>query len=656
MKCTNWLNFKFKVFIYIFLMISVATIYGQDVNNDSIIFSINDDVVHKSEFLKQYQKNKDSNVKGDSISLKDYAELYLKFKLKVKAAKDKGLDTLPKFVDEFRRYRKQLGDKYISNGKVTEEMVKDIYYRMTNEVNASHILLKFDEDAKPGDTLETYNTAIDLLKKIDAGEHFEKLALKYSQDPSVRLNKGNLGWFKAYKMVYPFETAAYNLEVGEVSQPVRTQFGYHIIKKNDERPSKGKIVVAHVMKNLRSKDSTYNAEQEINQIYQKIKNGEDFKDLAKQFSDHKPTASNGGELSPFGLGDLNSQKFTEVAFSLNENDSISKPFKTQFGWHIVKYLNHIPVEALEKIKPDIIKNIKTSDRSKRLIKNIKKDLLKKYDVSINYEALSLLEDRIDESILKYKWSYDKENTDNSEWILKIDNVEFELSEFLDYIQKQQRSLDSKSISGKINQAIDKFSYAKLIRIHNQNLEKVSPEFASEIKTYYEGLLLFEIMEQQIWKPVQNDSLGIKEYYEANRNEFMSPVKINGILASSTTMDEATEIKDEIDVLSIKLLKEHYPKAIFKKLNSTTIDDSALPRQIVLQDNFKKIYRNNGQYVCLYISNILPSENLSFDDVRGKIINIMQEEKEDLWIKELKSKYDIYVNKSLIGKLEDYLEN
>ncbi len=305
---------------------------------------------------------------------------------------------------------------------------------------------------------------------------------------------------------------------------------------------------------------------------------------------------------------------------------------------------------------NIIRNIKTSDRSKRLIKNIKKDLLKKYDVSINYEALSLLEGRIDESILKYKWSYDKENTDNSEWILKIDDVEFELSEFLDYIQKQQRSLDSKSISGKINQAIDKFSYAKLIRIHNQNLEKVSPEFASEIKTYYEGLLLFEIMEQQIWKPVQNDSLGIKEYYEANRNEFMSPVKINGILASSTTMDEATEIKDEIDVLSIKLLKEHYPKAIFKKLNSTTIDDSALPRQIVLQDNFKKIYRNNGQYVCLYISNILPSENLSFDDVRGKIINIMQEEKEDLWIKELKSKYDIYVNKSLIGKLQDYLEN
>ena len=656
MKRSKWLKLKSKEFIYIFLLICVTSIYGQKANTDSVIFSINDHVVYKSEFLKQYQKNNNSSFQGDSISLKDYADLYLKFKLKVKAAKDKGLDTLPKFVNEYRRYRKQLADKYISNGRVTEEMVKDVYYRMTHEVNASHILLKFDDNATPADTLETYNRAIDVLKKVEAGENFEQLALSYSQDPSVRMNKGNLGWFKAYKMVYPFETVAYNLDIGEVSQPVKTQYGYHIIKKNDERPSKGKIVVAHIMKNLRSKDSTYNAQQEIYQIYQKVKNGDNFKDLAKQFSDHKPTASNGGELAPFSLGELNSQKFTEVAFSLNEKDSISKPFKTQFGWHIVKYLNHIPVEALEKIKPDIIRRIKTSDRSKRLIKNIKKDLLKLYDVSINYEALSLLEDRIDESILKYKWSYDKDDYENAEWILKIDNVEFGLFEFLEYIKKQQRSLDSNSISGKINQAIDKFSYAKLIKIHNQNLEEVSPEFASEIKTYYEGLLLFEIMEQQIWKPVQSDSLSLKDYFEAHRSEFMSPVKIDGILASSTTMNEAEEIKNEIDTETIEALKEKYPKAIFKKLDGTTIDNSALPEHIVLQDNFKKLYRNNGQYICLYISNVRPSKSLSFDDVRGKIINIVQKEKEELWIKELKSKYDIYVNKSLIEKLQDHLEN
>ena len=138
--------------------------------------------------------------------------------------------------------------------------------------------------------MEAYNTAIDILKKIDKGESFEELAVKYSKDPSAKENKGNIGWFKVNKMVYPFETTAYQLDINEVSEPVRTQFGYHIIMKNDERPSRGKMKVAHIMKSLKSQDSTYNAENEINKIYKKLQGGESFEDLAKQFSDHKSSA------------------------------------------------------------------------------------------------------------------------------------------------------------------------------------------------------------------------------------------------------------------------------------------------------------------------------------------------------------------------------
>lgn len=656
MNCRTWLNLKSKLFIVILVLNSLTIISAQNKSSDSIIFSIDDEVVYKSEFLSQYEKNNNSNYQNDSLSLSDYAELYLKFKLKVKAAKDKGFDTLPKFVKEYESYRKQLADKHISNGKVTDEMVQDIYHRMTNEVNASHILLNLEEDAAPADTLETYNTAIDLLKKIDEGENFQELAMKYSKDPSARMNKGSLGWFKAYKMVYPFETAAYALEVGEVSHPVRTQFGYHLIKKNDERPSKGKLIVAHIMKNLKSQDSTYNAEKEINQIYQKVKDGEDFSDLAKQFSDHNPTASNGGKLSPFSVGDINSQEFGNVAFSLDKNDSISKPFKTQFGWHIVKYIDNIPVEPLDKIKPEVIKRIKTSDRSKRLIKNIKKDLMQKYDASINYEVLSLLENRIDESILKFKWTYDENENDKNEWILKIDEHEFMLDEFLEYIKNQQRSLDGKSISDKINTAIDKFSYAKLIQVHNQNLEKVSPDFSAEIKTYYEGLLLFEIMETQIWKPVQEDSLALKEYYEVNRNDFITKPKIDAILASSKSKKVAKKIKKELKQGQIDVLKQNYPLAIFQTLNDIEIDDTALPKNIILQEDYTKIYNHNGQFICLYIKKVYPSENKKFEEVRGEIINTLQKNKENNWINQLKNKYDIYLNTDLIENLKTNLEN
>lgn len=656
MNYISWLNLKSKLLIGIIILNSLTIASAQNKSSDSIIFSIDDEVVYKTEFLNQYKKNNNFNYQNDSLSLDNYVDLYLKFKLKVKAAKDKGMDTLPKFVKEFESYRKQTADKYISNGKVTDEMVQDIYYRMTNEVNASHILLSLDAEATPADTLETYNTAIDLLKKIDKGEYFQELALKYSKDPSVRINKGNLAWFKAYKMVYPFETAAYQLEIGEVSQPVRTQFGYHLIKKNDERPSKGKLIVAHIMKSLKSQDSTYNAENEINQIYQKVMDGESFSDLAKQFSDHNPTASNGGELKPFSVGDINSQEFGDVAFSLDKNDSISKPFKTQFGWHIVKYIDNIPVDPLDKIKPEVIKRIKTSDRSSRLVDNIKKDLMQKYDVVTNYEVLSLMENRIDENIFKFKWIYNKKQEDTEVWVLKIEDHEFMLDEFLEYIQKQQRSIDDSTISSKLNTAMDKFTYAKLIQVHNQNLEKVSPDFAAEIKRYYEGLLLFEIMENQIWKPVQEDSLALKEYYEDNRNIFVTKPKIDAVLASSKTKKEAIKIAKEIEEEGIDTLKENYAEVIFQTLTETEIDDSALPKYIILQEDYTKVYNHNGQFICLYIKKLYPSEDQKFEDVRGEIINIFQKKKEDSWISQLKNKYDIYLNTDLIENLETNLEN
>lgn len=650
--------FSLKSILVLTMLIlgSLTNAKAQNNSGDSLVFSINDTKIYKTEFLNQYHKNSQSSFQDDSLSMSDYAEMYLRFKLKVVAAKKKGFDTMPEFIKEFKTYRKQLADKYISNGKVTEEMVNETYHRMTNEVNVSHILITLKPDANPADTLNAYNSAIDILKKIQAGEPFEELAVKYSKDPSVKVNKGSMGWFKAYKMVYPFETAAYNLKVGEVSEPVRTQFGYHIIKKNDERPSKGQLKVAHIMKNLKTKDSTYNAEEEIQKIYQKLQNGEDFSDLANQFSDHKATSSKGGELSPFSVGQLNSAKFEEVAFNLDKNNSLSKPFKTQFGWHIVKYLDNIPVEPLDQIKSEIIKKIKTSNRSKRLIDNIKKDLMTKYEVSTNYEVLSVLEDRIDESIVKYKWKYEPKDEDDNTYILKIDDEEYMLEEFLNYIQNQQRILEPKTLQDKINMAIDKFTYAKLIKIHNQNLEKVSPKFAAEIKTYYEGLLLFDIMEDQIWEAVQKDSIALKDYYEANPSEFMSKKSIDAVISQSSNKKVAKKIKRQIASDSLTELKKKYPQTIFQTLNQTDVKSPKLPENLNLKTNKPKIYKHNGQFICILITQVYPSKLLDFNEVRGKVINILQKEREEQWIDELKQENDIFINHNLVENLQQQFEN
>lgn len=651
------LKFSTKVSTLLMLLVfgAINFSFAQRQNLDSVVFSINDKPIYTSEFLKQYKKNNNTTSADDDFSLRNYAELYLQFKLKVNAAKDLGLHQESEFINEYNRYRKQLADKYISNGKVTQEMVDKIYYRMVNEVNASHILLTLEKGASPADTLETYNKAIDLLKKIQGGTPFEDLAVEFSNDPSVASNKGNLGWFKAYHMVYPFETAAYELEVGEVSEPVRTQFGYHLIKKNDERLSKGKVKVAHIMKRNMPTDSTYSAKDEIFKIYNKLKNGEEFEALAKQFSDHEPTASNGGDLAPFGLKEMNSHRFEKVAFDMDEVNSISEPFETKFGWHIIKYKGNVPVEPLENIKEEVIRKIKTSDRSKKLISNIKKDLLNIYDLQINYEILSSLEDRIDESLMKYKWMYDEENKDKKEWILKIDDKQFWMNEFLNYIQKQQRSLTGIDVSDKINNAIDKFSYAKLIAIHNENLENISPEFASEIKTYYEGLLLFEIMEQKIWKPVQEDSLAQLDFYKANRDKFVNPTRIDGYLVTSSDKKEINKVKALVGIDSLNILKEKFPNSIFKSLYKEDIKSIFLPYELRLEVDSPEVYKHNEQFLCVYITKIYPPEVSEFEEVRGRVIDLLQKEREAEWVKKLKSEYDIFINAELIENISRSFE-
>jgi len=638
-------------FIYLLLIIvTSANAFAQSTSTDSLVFRVDDLKVYKSEFLKQYKKSNTTSFDSEDLSIDEYADMYIDFKLKVKAAIDMGLDTMPEFLNEYNNYRRQLADKFISNGDVTESMVKETYHSMVNEVNVSHILVKLAPDATPDDTLTAYNKSIDILKEIQSGKSFSDMAIKYSEDPSVQQNKGNMGWFKAFKMVYPFERASYELEVNEVSQPVRTKFGYHLIKKNDERPSRGKIKVAHIMKQPRPNDSTYSVKDEIYKIYTKLQSGENFEDLARQFSEHKQTAGNGGEMAPFEIGQLNSAVFEEEAFKLNAENPLSEPFRTKFGWHIVKYIGEEPVGDYDELKNEIVKKIKTSDRSKRLIENIKQDLMKHYEVSTNYEVLSGLEERIDSTLLNYKYKYEALEEDDTAWILKIDDTSYPLSEFLKGLQQSQRSLSGTSVPARVNDAIDKFTYAKLIGIHNKNLEKISPVFASEIKTYYEGLLMFEVMQKEVWKKTQEDSTGLLDYYNAHKNSFKSKKKVSGILASTTDKKVAKRLKQDMLLDSLTVLKANYPDVIFQELNQVEIDNASLPKDLELSLNSPKTYKYNGQLLTILITDKADERLQAFEEVKGEVISQLQTKREKEWLEELRKTYAVEINQDLLKTL------
>ncbi|RYD70133.1 MAG: peptidylprolyl isomerase, partial [Sphingobacteriales bacterium] len=287
---------------------------------DSIVFSVNGEPVSLREFKYIYEKNNaaDPNL-YKTQNLRDYLDLYINFKLKVKEAHDLGLDTTDKFVKEFNGYRNQLAQPYLTDRNVSQGLIDEGYTRLKEELRATHILIPVNMEASPKDTMDAYNKALEVYNKAIKGDDFEALAREYSKDPSVANNGGDLGYFTAFQMIYPFESAAYNMKkVGDISKPVRTRFGYHVIKLTDRRPYRGEIQVRHILINSNeydSKEKKQIAKNKIDSLYSLLQKGADFAALARQHSDHAQSKASGGDLPNFNSFSQYPDEFKNAAFS-----------------------------------------------------------------------------------------------------------------------------------------------------------------------------------------------------------------------------------------------------------------------------------------------------------------------------------------------------
>jgi peptidyl-prolyl cis-trans isomerase SurA len=350
------------------------------VSQEPIVMQVGNKAITNTEFLQIYKKNL---MAGDSSSaersVKEYAELYSNFKLKVLAAEKQGRDTTTAFREELAMYRQQLAQSYLSEKNVTENLIKEVYDRLKEEVNASHILLSCLPYVSPDDTLKVYNKLIEIRDKALAGEDFGQLAKSYSQDPSAAQNAGNLGFFTALQMVYPFENTAYLTPKGKISMPVRTRFGYHLIKVNDRRTSRGKIKVAHIMTRVKANattDDQLEAKKKIEEIFKLLEKGEKFEEVCKKYSEDPTSKQSKGELPMFGTG-MMAQTFEEAAFSLTDIGEISRPVQTQYGWHILKLIEKKGLESYpdmqgflrQKVEADARSNVSKSS----LVQRLKKD-------------------------------------------------------------------------------------------------------------------------------------------------------------------------------------------------------------------------------------------------------------------------------------------
>lgn len=472
-----------------------------------VLVSINGEQTTVADFKRIYEKNLDAIDNEEAKDVQKNLDLFINYKLKVKEAYDIKLDTLASYVKEMENYRNQLSAPYMQDSSYINKLVKDAYFRTKNEVKAKHILIKTPENASPKDTLEAYEKILKIRNRIIEGEDFEAVAVETSDDPSTRDdersgrpgNKGNLGYFSAFRMVYPFEDAAYTTKVGEISEPFRTRFGYHILKVDSLRASKGEVEVAHILI-----DHTNSKGEEIaNEVYKKLQNDEQFPALARQYSTDVGTKSKGGKLRPFGSGVMVGE-FEDVAFGLNKEGEYSKPFKTRFGWHIVQLIKKWPIAPFSEVEDELKSKVRSGDRAQLSQKAVVNKLKKKYTIVEHEEAKAIFENANIKSISKDSLQL---------VILSINDKNYTQEQFVDFL-KSRRDVA-------VFQAFEDFKDSEILSYYKDNLEKLEPEFAYTLQEYKDGLLLFELMQQKIWEKSSKDTLGLKNYFEANLSQYES---------------------------------------------------------------------------------------------------------------------------------------
>ena len=651
---------SFKQFFFgLFFLISFAS--NAQNNSKEVLFTINDKPYYTDEFSRIYKKNLDL-VKDDSQKdLNQYLELFIGYKLKVNKAYKLGLQNGSQYQSELKSYRAQLAKNYFNDTKITQELVEEGYNRLQKEIRASHILILVDENASPEDTLKAYNKIVDISKKAIAGEDFENLAVQYSEDPSAKENKGDLGYFTAFRMVYSFENAAYTTQKGKISKIIRTRFGYHILKINDIRDNRGEITVAHIMiLKPKPEETEKNAEKTINEIYKKIQQGEKFEDLAKQFSEDKSSSSKGGVLNRFASGQLSSEEFENVAFSLEKAGDISKPFQSDFGWHIVKLIQKHPIKSMDEMKSELETKIGKDDRSKKITASLNEKLRKKYTYKRDDKQFALLSKLVTNDFYESKWLLPVNAKEYKATLLTINTKKIDGKAFLDFIDKQQKAgLKIKPLSKLVDALYDKFQDEQLTADYDENLETEFPEFANVMEEYRDGLLLFDLMEKEIWDRAKTDTIGLKKFYDEHKMEHMWKKRVDVTIASST--------KQEMIKKALTFLKKNEkPQTIKDKLNVNNVinvmtnsgvfeeGSDALPKTMKYTIGVSDVFKEGEYYFVTKIEKILPGDVKTLDECKGKIVNDYQQYLEHRWVDDLKQEFTVKINQDVFESVKKQL--
>jgi peptidyl-prolyl cis-trans isomerase SurA len=620
-------------------------------STDKVLFTVDKQDVYASEFLYLFRKN--NQQKADEKTeekIREYLDLVIAFKLKVAEARHRGIDTTQAFIKEFTTYRDELKKPFVAAPDDVGRLTKEAYQRLQEDVQAAHILVTLSPDASPADTLAAWQKITSIRQRVMNGEDFGKLAAELSDDPSARENKGMLGYFTAFQMVYPFESAAYSTGVGQVSQPARSRFGYHIVKVFDRRPAVGEREVSHIL--LGGTDEK--TKNKAFEIYDQLRGGRKWEDVCRENSADTNTKDKGGRLQPFGLGALPGvPEFEATAFALEKPGDISDPFPSRVGWHIIRLERKIPVPSFDEIEPVLKRKIGRDERmqiSQAAQLNRRKAA---FNFTENTAVKSKLENLADTALTQGRWKTEAQVGMGNETLFTLSGKPAYVGEFLKYVKSAQRP-SALSPAMYFRQLYDQFTDKKVNEAEDAKLQLENADYRNLVREYREGIMFFSIMEKEVWNTGSADTVGQRAYYEAHKDKYQAGDRVYARIYSSSDKGFLQQVKeksakgDSVSQSDMKKFKSVTSFRAFARGDNKVVDMVTWAMGVHEAEA-------DGMYYLVEIERLIPPGIKSFQEARASVISDFQEELEKKWVADLRKKYPVKVNKKTVKTVIQQLE-
>lgn len=669
-------NIKTMKRLFLFCILLVCGISGaeaQKINDDSILLIVGSDTTTRGEFYKNYTQN---TVRGrdrsDRVELENYLQLYINFRMKVEAAKDAGYDTIRLLQEELQNYRTQFAKPYLQDQELAEKLYEEAFRHLQYNVGARHILIAVDKYAKPADTLAAYRKCLDVRRQLMEGADFCDMVIRHSSEyrrpkgdllPRKTGYEGRLPYITGMSMVYPFEKALYELKVGEISMPVRTRYGYHLIQMLDKRPALGKVKFRHIMSIPMPGDTSQQALAKMNAVYDSLQAGVDFAYLAARYSDDRTSASRGGEVSLSKL-DRMYPEVVEQLFSL-KNGMYTKPFRSRIGWHIVQLEEKAGVEEYDAMRSVIVYTF-DNDQERGMIPMIakQKELLAQTHWKINQDVWKEVLRSFPDTV--YGDRLPKDSMANprlfGKTLLVYEGKAVPVWKFMKLAQQYTRRDVVVNVKAWANDMLENFLGSQALIHELSVLEQKYPDFAAMMKEYRDGIYLFDINNRTVWGKAVDDTVGLKAYYEAHKSKYYSPAKA---VATVFTYNVAKIDTKSVRKLMQKAYKANWP---FDKLKKEAIDIfgesnirvdsmSYLKGKNYFVDKVEwtpglsdNLLSGTDSKAFVWIHDVIKPRQYSLEEVKGTVITDYQGYLEEEWIKKLRSIYKVTVNQDVFNSL------